>query len=190
MKFRVLLFIVIIFYISCDNGTSGSNPSEPVPSNLSTTMSTGILPNEDIPVSGKYLDYTEYAIFTGTSEKVIPTDVTSEELHLAVPALARSGTVRLYNASGNYGSFEISTAKASFNSFEYNTVSAGVVLRMDVQNSKLVETVVFRDSISVSCDTSVTPFVVVTVPEGAVSGTLQLVMYNGETVETGSLTIE
>lgn len=160
-----------------------------VPTNLVATPAFGLRGGDEIVLTGLNLDVVTSLSFPGVAENVQPASLSEKELTVVMPEAAQSGSLILNTKSGKQVSIVIETLKPLVGSYNPSSIPAGESLLINGQNLDLVASVTFGGGQTVAVSSSSASQLSVSVPMEAETGNIVLNMYNGETVETPSLTI-
>ena len=154
----------------------------------------GFKPGSTTTVHGTYLDRIAYATVPGPDDAILKIDnlaVSGNDRTFTLPETTCDGVMKFYSSSDvliSQGDFQ--TTKPSNISFANSTVPVGSQLTINGNDLDLVKSITFGGDKTVSDFTNNgTNQIVVTVPEGAESGTLKLNLANGTYVETPTLTV-
>jgi hypothetical protein len=143
-----------------------------------------------ITLKGVNMELVTDITFPGAEENVTPDEQSATEVKVTVPAGTVTGDILLNTASGTSISVAIETQKPEFIAFAEAEVSLGNDVVIQGKNLDLVATVKYTGGASVDVTPSSSTELTVSMPTSNVeSGVLTLVMGNGESVETGELTI-
>lgn len=158
------------------------------------TSVEGFKPGSTTTVHGTYLDRIAYATVpgpNGSTLKIDNLDVSGNDRTFTLPENTCDGVMKFYSSSDvliSQGDFQ--TTKPSNISFANSTVPVGSQLTINGYDLDLVKSITFGGDKTVSDFTNNgTNQIVVTVPEGAETGTLKLNLANGTYVETPTLTV-
>ncbi len=192
-----MLFFLFLVLFSCDTGTNttGNNlnpdstdtdPTGPLPAILHISPNTGVLPNDQLTITGTDLDSVSYALFTGEADKIYPTSISYTELKLFMPEMAQSGPILLVTKGGRIATVDIVTQKPDVNNFNSGAaVSTGENVTIGGTFFNLLASVLFSGSSSPVSVTGPTDGQYnVIVPSDAGPGLIKLIMNNGEIVNT------
>ena len=154
----------------------------------------GFKPGSTTTVHGTYLDRIAYATVPGPDGSTLKIDnlaVSGNDRTFTLPENTCDGVMKFYSSSDvliSQGDFQ--TTKPSNISFANSTVPVGSQLTINGNDLDLVKSITFGGDKTVSDFTNNgTNQIVVTVPEGAETGTLKLNLANGTYVETPTLTV-
>lgn len=154
----------------------------------------GFKPGSTTTVHGTYLDRIAYATVPGPDGSTLKIDnlaVSGNDRTFTLPETTCDGVMKFYSSSDvliSQGDFQ--TTKPSNISFANSTVPVGSLLTINGNDLDLVKSITFGGDKTVDNFTkNGTNQIVVTVPEGAESGTLKLNLANGTYVETPELTV-
>lgn len=158
------------------------------------TSVEGFKPGSTTTVHGTYLDRIAYATVPGPDGSTLKIDnlaVSGNDRTFTLPETTCDGVMKFYSSSDvliSQGDFQ--TTKPSNISFANSTVPVGSQLTINGNDLDLVKSITFGGDKTVSDFTNNdTNQIVVTVPEGAETGTLKLNLANGTYVETPTLTV-
>lgn len=161
-----------------------------VPSEVKATPSTGLRAGDEITLSGVNMELVTNILFPSVSSAVSPISKSVTEVKVAMPAAATSGNIILNTASGAKVPVNIATAKPEFSAFENSILSLGSSVKLTGKNLDLVTKVIFTGGAEVAVNNSNAAELTIAMPtSGSETGKLTLVMANGESAETGVLTI-
>lgn len=154
----------------------------------------GFKPGSTTTVHGTYLDRIAYATVPGPNGSTLKIDnlaVSGNDRTFTLPENTCDGVMKFYSSSDvliSQGDFQ--TTKPSNISFANSTVPVGSQLTINGNDLDLVKSITFGGDKTVDNFTkNGTNQIVVTVPEGAETGTLKLNLANGTYVETPELTV-
>jgi len=161
-----------------------------VPSELVATPAKELRNGDEVVISGKDLDVVEKVTFPGVAAAATFT-YADGKISVKCPEGFVSGEVVLTCKSGIDVKVAIETQKPAFESFEEAEVSMGSNVVIKGQNLDLVAKVVYAGDKEgeVMLGGTATQIVVTMPASGIESGKITLVMANGETAETGALTV-
>lgn len=158
------------------------------------TSVEGFKPGSTTTVHGTYLDRIAYATVPGPDDSTLKIDnlaFSGNDRTFTLPETTCDGFMKFYSSSDvliSQGDFH--TTKPLNISFENSTVTVGSQLTINGNDLDLVKSITFGGDKTVDSFTkNGTNQIVVTVPEGAESGTLKLNLANGTYVETPTLTV-
>ena len=161
-----------------------------LPEKVVATPDSGLRGGDMITLTGINMELVTTVTFPGVEEAVEPASKSATEVKVAMPAAAISGDLLLNTASGTSVPVAIATLKPEFMSFANDAVSLGGDVTIQGKNLDLVVKVVYTGGAEVEViPASATELTVEMPTMGTESGVLTLVMANGESVETGKLTI-
>ena len=161
-----------------------------LPEKVVATPADGLRGGDVITLTGVNMELVTTITFPGMEEAVEPASKSATEVKVAMPAAAISGDLLLNTASGTSVPVAIATLKPEFMSFANDAVSLGGDVTIQGKNLDLVVKVVYTGGAEVEViPASATELTVEMPTMGTESGVLTLVMANGESVETGKLTI-
>lgn len=161
-----------------------------VPSEVKATPSTGLRAGDEITLSGVNMELVTNILFPSVSSAVSPISKSVTEVKVAMPAAGTSGNIILNTASGAKVPVNIATAKPEFAAFENSILSLGSSVKLTGKNLDLVTKVIFTGGAEVAVNNSNAAELTIAMPtSGSETGKLTLVMANGESAETGVLTI-
>ena len=161
-----------------------------VPSEVKATPSTGLRAGDEITLSGVNMELVTNILFPSVSSAVSPISKSVTEVKVAMPAAATSGNIILNTASGAKVPVNIATAKPEFAAFENSSLALGSSVKLTGKNLDLVTKVIFTGGAEVTVNNSNAAELTIAMPtSGSETGKLTLVMANGESTETGVLTI-
>lgn len=161
-----------------------------LPSEVKATPSTGLRAGDEITLSGVNMELVTNILFPSVSSAVSPISKSVTEVKVAMPAAATSGNIILNTASGAKVPVNIATAKPEFSAFENSILSLGSSVKLTGKNLDLVTKVIFTGGAEVAVNNSNAAELTIAMPtSGSETGKLTLVMANGESAETGVLTI-
>lgn len=161
-----------------------------VPSELVATPATELRIGSEVVISGNDLDVVETVTFPGLTTATVFT-FAEGKIKVNCPEGFTSGDVVLTCKSGIEVKVAIATQKPVFESFAAAAVSMGNDVTINGQNLDLVVKVIYpgdREG-EINAGGSATQIVVTMPPSGVESGKITMVMANGETAETGELTV-
>lgn len=154
----------------------------------------GFKPGSTTTVHGTYLDRIAYATVPGPDGSTLKIDnlaFSGNDRTFTLPENTCDGVMKFYSSSDvliSQGDFQ--TTKPSNISFANSTVPVGSQLTINGNDLDLVKSITFGGDKTVDNFTkNGTNQIVVTVPEGAETGTLKLNLANGTYVETPTLTV-
>lgn len=158
------------------------------------TSVEGFKPGSTTTVHGTYLDRIAYVTVPGpdgSTLKIENLSASGNDRTFTLPETTCDGFMRFYSSPDvliSEGNFE--TTKPLNISFANSTVPVGSQLTINGNDLDLVKSITFGGDKTVDNFTkNGTNQIVVTVPEGAESGTLKLNLANGTYVETTELTV-
>jgi len=158
------------------------------------TSVEGFKPGSTTTVHGTYLDRIAYATVPGPDDAILEIDnlaISGNDRTFTLPETTCDGVMKFYSSSDvliSQGDFQ--TTKPSNISFANSTVPVGSQLTINGNDLDLVKSITFGGDKTVDNFTkNGTNQIVVTVPEGAETGTLKLNLANGTYVETPTLTV-
>lgn len=161
-----------------------------LPADVVATPATGLRGGSEITLTGINMELVTTVTFPGVEEPVEPASKSATEVKVVMPGAAVSGDLLLNTASGASVPVAIATLKPEFMSFANSAVSLGSDVTIQGKNLDLVTKVIYTGGAEVEVTPASATELTVSMPTmGTESGVLTLVMGNGETVETGSLTI-
>ncbi len=161
-----------------------------LPEEVVATPASGLRGGDMITLTGINMELVTTVTFPSVADAVEPESKSATEVKVQMPDAAISGELLLNTASGGSVSVVIVTLKPEFASFANDAVSLGSDITIKGKNLDLVAKVIYTGGAEVEVTpTSATELTVNMPTVGSESGILTLVMGNGETVETGSLTI-
>ena len=161
-----------------------------LPEKVVATPADGLRGDDVITLTGVNMELVTTITFPGMEEAVEPASKSATEVKVQMPAAAISGELLLNTASGTSVPVAIATLKPEFMSFANDAVSLGGDVTIQGKNLDLVVKVVYTGGAEVEViPASATELTVEMPTMGTESGVLTLVMANGESVETGKLTI-
>lgn len=161
-----------------------------LPADVVATPAAGLRGGNEITLTGINMELVTTVTFPGVEEPVEPASKSATEVKVVMPEAAVSGDLLLNTASGASVPVTIATLKPEFMSFANSAVSLGSDVTIQGKNLDLVTKVIYTGGVEVEVTPASATELTVSMPTmGAESGALTLVMGNGETVETGSLTI-
>lgn len=161
-----------------------------LPADVVATPAEELRAGDVITLTGINMELVTSVTFPGVEEAVIPDAQSATAVKVTMPAAAISGELQLNTASGASVPVAIATQKPEFMAFASEAVSLGADVVIKGKNLDLVVKVIYAGGAEVEVTPeSATEFTVVMPTVGTESGALTLVMANGETVETGNLTI-
>ncbi|WP_299095034.1 hypothetical protein [uncultured Bacteroides sp.] len=161
-----------------------------LPEKVVATPADGLRGGDVITLTGVNMELVTTITFPGMEEAVEPDSKSATEVKVAMPAAAISGELLLNTASGTSVPVAITTLKPEFMSFANDAVSLGGDVTIQGKNLDLVAKVVYTGGAEVEVIPASAIELTVEMPTmGTESGVLTLVMANGESVETGKLTI-
>lgn len=161
-----------------------------LPEKVVATPADGLRGGDVITLTGVNMELVTTITFPGMEEAVEPASKSATEVKVQMPAAAISGELLLNTASGTSVPVTIATLKPEFMSFANDAVSLGGDVTIQGKNLDLVAKVVYTGGAEVEVTPVSTTELTVEMPTmGTESGVLTLVMANGESVETGKLTI-
>lgn len=161
-----------------------------LPTELVATPAAGLRNGDEVTISGKDLDVVKAVKFPGVDAEV-EFNTVDGNIVVKCPEGFTSGNIELTTNSGVVVTVAIETLKPTFTSFAEAEVSMGNDVTINGENLDLVVKVLYSGAGEGSVLEGATPTqIVVSMPaSGPESGVLTLVMANGETAETGALTI-
>lgn len=161
-----------------------------LPADVVATPATGLRGGSEITLTGINMELVTTVTFPGVEKPVEPASKSATEVKAVMPKAAVSGDLLLNTASGASVPVAIATLKPEFMSFANDAVSLGSDVTIQGKNLNLVTKVIYTGGSEVEVTPASATELTVSMPTmGTESGVLTLVMGNGETVETGSLTI-
>lgn len=161
-----------------------------LPADVVATPAAGLRGGSEITLTGINMELVTMVTFPDVEEPVEPTSKSATEVKVVMPEAAVSGDLLLNTASGASVPVAIATLKPEFMSFANDAVSLGSDVTIQGKNLDLVTKVIYTGGTEVEVTPASATELTVSMPTmGTESGVLTLVMGNGETVETGSLTI-
>lgn len=161
-----------------------------LPAEVKAVPAEGLRAGDVITLTGVNMELVTDVTFPGVAESVEPDSKSATELKATMPATAISGDLLLNTASGASIPVAIATQKPEFMGFASDAVSLGNEVTILGKNLDLVVKVVYTGGAEVEVTpASATELTIAMPTTGAESGALTLVMANGESVETGELTI-
>ncbi len=158
------------------------------------TSVEGFKPGSTTTVHGTYLDriaYVEVPGPDGSTLKIENLSASGNDRTFTLPEMTCDGDMEFYSSSGVLISeVNFHTTKPSNISFANSTVPVGSQLTINGDDLDLVKSITFGGDKTVDNFTkNGTTQIVVTVPEGAETGTLKLNLANGTYVDTPTLTV-
>lgn len=154
----------------------------------------GFKPGSTTTVHGTYLDRIAYATVPGPDDSTLKIEnlaFSGNDRTFTLPENTCDGVMKFYSSSDvliSQGDFQ--TTKPSNISFANSTVPVGSQLTINGNDLDLVKSITFGGDKTVDSFTkNGTNQIVVTVPEGAETGTLKLNLANGTYVETPTLNV-
>lgn len=161
-----------------------------LPADVVATPGAGLRGGSEITLTGINMELVTTVTFPGVEKPVEPASKSATEVKVVMPEAAVSGDLLLNTASGASVPVTIATLKPEFMSFTNSAVSLGSDVTIQGKNLDLVTKVIYTGGAEVEVTPASATELTASMPTmGAESGALTLVMGNGETVETGSLTI-
>lgn len=161
-----------------------------LPADVVATPAAGLRGGTEITLTGINMELVTTVTFPGVEKPVEPASKSVTEVKVVMPKAAVSGDLLLNTASGASVPVAIATLKPEFMSFANSAVSLGSDVTIQGKNLDLVTKVIYTGGAEVEVTPASATELTASMPTmGAESGVLTLVMGNGETVETGSLTI-
>lgn len=161
-----------------------------LPADVVATPATDLRGGSEITLAGINMELVTTITFPGVEEPIEPVSKSATEVKVMMPESAVSGDLLLNTASGASVPVAITTLKPEFMSFANDAVSLGSDVTIQGKNLDLVTKVIYTGGAEVEVTPVSATELTVSMPTmGTESGVLTLVMGNGETVETGSLTI-
>lgn len=161
-----------------------------LPADVVATPAVGLRGGSEITLTGINMELVTTVTFPGVEKPVEPASKSTTEVKVVMPEAAVSGDLLLNTASGASVPVAIATLKPEFISFANSAVSLGRDVTIQGKNLDLVTKVIYTGGAEVEVTPASATELTVSMPTmGTESGVLTLVMGNGETVETGSLTI-
>lgn len=162
-----------------------------IPEEVVATPSTALRAGDVITIAGKNMELITNISFAGVSEAVAPATQSETEVTVAMPAAAITGDMTLNTNSGAAIPVAIETLKPTFTAFASATVPLASNVTVQGSNLDLVVKAVYSGGASVDVTpTSATEITFAMPSTGVETGVVTLVMGNGESIETESLTIE
>lgn len=162
-----------------------------LPTEVVATPATELRGGSVITLTGKNMELVTNITFPGVEEAVTPDAQSATEIKVTMPDAAISGNLLLNTGSGASVEVAIETQKPEFESYASDAVSLGNDITIQGKNLDLVTKVIFTGGAEVEVTAQSATSLTFTMPTVSVeTGALTLVMANGETVETGKLTIE
>lgn len=161
-----------------------------LPTELVASPDAGLRNGDKILITGKDLDVVANVTFPGVASAVAVEEQTATSLIVTCPENFTSGDLVLNLKSGATVSLPIETLKPAFEQFAESAVSMGNDVTIIGKNLDLVVKVIYTGDKEGEVKESSSDKIVVSMPtSGIESGKLILVMANGETAETGDLTV-
>lgn len=161
-----------------------------LPADVVATPAAGLREGSEITLTGINMELVTTVTFPGVEKPVEPASKSATEVKVVMPEAAVSGDLLLNTASGASVPVTIATLKPEFMSFANDAVSLGSDVTIQGKNFDLVTKVIYTGGAEVEVTPVSATELTVSMPTmDTESGVLTLVMGNGETVETGSLTI-
>lgn len=161
-----------------------------LPAEVKAVPAEGLRAGDVITLTGVNMELVTDILFPGVEGAVEPDSKSATELKATMPAAAVSGDLLLNTASGASIPVAIATQKPEFMGFASDAVSLGNEVTIQGKNLDLVVKVVYTGGAEVEVTpASATELTIAMPTTGAESGALTLFMANGESVETGELTI-
>lgn len=161
-----------------------------LPAEVKATPANGLRAGNVITLTGINMELVTTVTFPGVEASVEPESKTATEVKVKMPELAISGDLQLNTASGVSVPVAIATQKPEFIAFAADAVSLGNDVTIKGKNLDLVVKVVYTGGAEVEVKSAPATELTIEMPTmGTESGVLTLVMANGESVETKSLTI-
>ena len=161
-----------------------------LPTELVASPDAGLRNGDKILITGKDLDVVTNVTFPGVASAVAVEEQTATSLIVTCPENFTSGDLVLNLKSGATVSLPIETLKPAFEQFAESAVSMGNDVTIIGKNLDLVVKVIYTGDKEGEVKESSSDKIVVSMPtSGVESGKLILVMANGETAETGDLTV-
>lgn len=161
-----------------------------LPEKVVATPAEELRGGDIITLTGVNMELVTTVTFPGVAEAVEPVSKNAMEVKVEMPAAAISGELLLNTASGTSVPVAIVTQKPEFMGFASDAVSLGSDVTIKGKNLDLVAKVIYTGGAEVEVTPASATELTVEMPTtGSESGVLTLVMANGETVETGELTI-
>ncbi len=162
-----------------------------MPTDVVATPATELRSGDKITITGNNLDVVSGVTFPNVEAAVAPEEQSATSFVVTVPEGAQSGDLVLTCKSGATQTLAISTAKPELTAYNPVPVSAGSSLTITGKNLDLISSVTFAEGCVVTAFTSQSEReLVLTVPVVAVTGVLNIVMSNGETVDFSSLDVD
>ena len=158
------------------------------------TSVEGFKPGCTTTVHGTYLDRISYVEVPGPDDSTLKIDnlaVSGNDMTFTLPETTCDGVMKFYSSPDVLISeVNFQTTKPSNISFANSTVTVESQLTINGNDLDLVKSITFGGDKTVDSFTkNGTNQIVVTVPEGAETGTLKLNLANGTYVETPTLTV-
>jgi hypothetical protein len=167
-----------------------ANMGVAMPSELTATPSEDIEEKTPITIKGINLDLVTSINFPGVSDEVKIESQSATEIKVTAPKGTITGDIQLHTASGQDATVAIKTRKPEFIAFASDEVSLGANVVIQGKNLDLVSSVIFTGDAEVTVKPTSSTELTITAPAtGAQSGKLTLMMANGESVETESITL-
>lgn len=161
-----------------------------LPEKVVATPDSGLRGGDMITLTGINMELVTTVTFPGVEEAVEPASKSATEVEVVMPVAAISGELLLNTASGTSVPVAITTLKPEFMAFVNDAVSLGSDVTIQGKNLDLVAKVVYTGGAEVEVTPISTTELTIAMPTmGTESGVLTLVMGNGESVETTTLTI-
>ncbi|MGL4851865.1 MAG: IPT/TIG domain-containing protein [Phocaeicola sp.] len=160
-----------------------------VPEELVAQPATEIKAGDLITIHGIHMELITSVLFPGVAEAVALESKTETEVTLFMPAMAQSGELQLFTASGKSSSISIETLKPSQISYESTSVPAGGTLTIQGENLELITMVTFAGNQAVEVTPATATRLLVEVPVSAESGAVVLTLANQEQVEAPEITV-
>lgn len=161
-----------------------------LPAEVKAVPAEGLRAGDVITLTGVNMELVTDILFPGVEGAVEPDSKSATELKATMPAAAVSGDLLLNTASGASIPVAIATQKPEFMGFASDAVSLGNEVTIQGKNLDLVVKVVYTGGAEVEVAPASATELTIAMPTTCTeSGALTLVMANGESVETGELTI-
>lgn len=161
-----------------------------VPENVTAEPADGLWAGDILKLKGINMELVSTVTFPNVESAVKPTEKSSTEISVKVPAGTQSGELLLTTGSGAQVGVEISTKKAEVTGFNPNPAAAGAPFSIIGKNLDLVTKVTFKGGVTIDVQPTSAVEFKVDCPLSAQPGDLTLTMTNGETVTTEPLEID
>lgn len=162
-----------------------------IPEEVVATPAKNLRAGDVITLTGKNMELISSINFAGVTDAVAPATQSETEVTVAMPAAAITGDITLNTNSGAAIAVAIETLKPTFTAFASATVPLASNVTVQGTNLDLVVKAVYTGGASVDVTPASATEITFAMPStGVETGVVTLVMGNGESIETESLTIE